>query len=167
MKNTILYFILFWSVHLAAQFQSVEIGVGGLTCSACSRSVEMSLRKLPFVDSISMNLERTNAKIFFKKIAFVEIEKIANAVVNAGFSVTYLNAEFLFTNTIVSNNFCFSFENNKYQFLLDATKTLNGKKTLHFIGDKYLSKKEMGTWKARMKGIFALSAKEKLYYVTL
>lgn len=50
-----------------AQFLWAEIGVDGLTCFACSRSVEISVRKLDFVDSVVMNLEYTDRKVYFKK----------------------------------------------------------------------------------------------------
>src|ERR1700759_2288056 len=99
MKNSLLFLLfLVASLHLRAQFTWAEIGVDGLTCSACTRSVEMQIRKLDFVDSVSMNLEHTDGKIFFKKGAAVNIEKISQAVVDAGFSVRYLRAGFLFKN---------------------------------------------------------------------
>jgi copper chaperone CopZ len=170
MKCTILCLVfLFWLDALSAQFHSAEIGISGLTCSACSRSVEMSLRKLPFIDSVSMNLEHANAKVFFKKISIVEIEKLAQAVVDAGFSVTYLNADFTFKNTAVGPDFCFLFENNIYQFLIPEAKTLNGKVILNFIGDKYLSKKDFSKWKPKMMEVCnrATHKKQLLYYVTL
>jgi copper chaperone CopZ len=169
MKNTILYlFFVFCLNNLSAQFQSAELGISGLTCSACSKSVEMSLRKLSFVEGVTMNLERTQAKIIFKKGNVIEIEKLAHAVIDAGFSLSYLKADFLFKNLTVTNNFCFSYENNKYQFLVDGSKTLNGKTTIRFIGDKYLSKKDLSPWKAKMnKACTSTNKKEKLYYVTL
>ena len=170
MRNVILSFLLLCSSNiLFAQFQWAEIGVSGLTCSACSRSVEMSLQKLVFVDSVIMDLEHTSAKVIFKKIALVEIKQIAQAVIDAGFSVTSLQAEFVFRNTLVNNNFCFSFEKNNYQFLLNEAKTLNGKTILFFIGAQYLSKKEVAKWKAKMNKACTpdKSKKEQLYYVTL
>ncbi|MFM7023047.1 MAG: heavy-metal-associated domain-containing protein [Flavobacteriales bacterium] len=169
MKSTILYlFFLLCLNTLQAQFQSADLGISGLTCSACSRGVEMSLRKLPFVENVIMNLQLTQAKIIFKKSGVVEIEKLAAAVIDAGFSLNYLKAEFLFSNIVVSNNYCFSFENNKYQFLLSENKTLNGKVILRFIGDKYLPKKDVAAWKPKMnKACQSTNKKEKLYYVTL
>ena len=169
MKNILLLLISFCFLgNIYAQFQWAEIGVSGLTCSACSRSVEMSLLKIPFVDSVEMNLEHTQAKVFFNKISVVEIEKLAQAVIESGFSVAYLKAEFIFNNVAVSNNYCFSFENNKYQFLVNENKILNARAILVFIGDKYLPKKEIRTWKPLMnKDCASTNKKEKLYYVTL
>ena len=75
-----------------AQFKEVTVGVNGLTCSQCSRSVEMRIRKLAFVADVKMNLEHTEGRIFFKKGDKVNVDKIAAAVVDAGFSVRFWHA---------------------------------------------------------------------------
>src|SRR4051812_34474653 len=105
MKKALLSFVLLilGLTGVRAQFLWAEIGVDGLTCSACTRSVEMSLRKLDFVDSVVMNLEHTDGKIYFKKDQSVEPDKIAQAVVNAGFSVRFLKANFNFSGTQVKD----------------------------------------------------------------
>jgi len=168
-KVALCLLFLGYFISVSAQFQWVEIGISGLTCSACSRSVEMSLRKVTFIDSIHMNLENTNAKVFFKNDSIVEIEKIAQAVIDAGFSVSYLKAGFIFNNVSISNNYCFSFENNNYQFLVSDSKTLNGKIIVRFIGDKYLSKKELRPWKSKMNKacVSDKTKKKSVYYITL
>ena len=58
----------------------------------CSRSVEMSLVKLDFVDRVVMDLNSNQCDLFFNVDKYVSIDKIAQAVVDAGFSVAYLNA---------------------------------------------------------------------------
>ena len=102
MKLLFIVFFLIGSVFTSyAQFVSAEIGVDGLTCSACTKSVEMSLRKLDFVQDVQMNLENTNGKVTFKPGALIYIDKIAKAVDNAGFSVSYLHATFSFNSLTV------------------------------------------------------------------
>ena len=151
---------------LKSQFLWAEVGVDGLTCSACSRSVELSILKLNFVDSVVMNLEHTEGKIFFKKNVKVEIDKIAQAVVNAGFSVRYLKTAFIFTAGSVSGNNRFVYENTTYQFIKPPDKTLNGETTITFIGKTFLSKKEFSHWKNEIKNSFS-DKKEKIYFITL
>jgi len=169
MKNTILHLLFVFCLNtVSAQFQSAELGISGLTCSACSKSVEMSLRKVSFVENITMNLERTEAKVIFKTGNPVEIEKLARAVMDAGFSLSYLNADFIFENLSVSNDFCFAYEKSTYQFLLSENKTLSGKTTLQFIGDKYLSKKDLGPWKGKMTTLCKSKDKKAgFYFITL
>ncbi len=167
MRTTLLFlFCAMATFRLHAQFTWAEIGVDGLTCSACTRSVEMEIRKLDFVDSVAMNLEHTDGKIFFKKGAAVNIEKISQAVVDAGFSVRFLNAGFNFNNQQVSENSCFTYENNVYQFLGVDSKTLNGEVVMKFIGKKYLESKELSKWKSKMKSNCG-DKSVNVYFVTL
>ncbi len=56
---------LLFSCNSKAQFTSAELGVDGLTCSACTRSVELSIRKLDFVKDVQMNLDNTVGQITF------------------------------------------------------------------------------------------------------
>src|SRR5580693_7986784 len=100
----------------SAQFQSVFIGVNGLTCSQCTRTVEMSIRKLDFVAGVEMNLEHTEGKIILKKNARADMDKIARAVVNAGFSVRYLPADLVVDNSVVTNGSCFNYKGDEYVF---------------------------------------------------
>ena len=164
----VLLFLAFLPYMSFGQFQSAEIGVDGLTCSACTRSVEMSIRKLDFVDSVAMDLSNTNGKLFFKKGGKVSIEKIAKAVTDAGFSVRYLNASFNFNNISVSENFCWNYEGGQYQFVKTEEKKMNGDITLKFIGEKYLSKKEIKKWSAIISNTKGKGCNAKnIYYVTL
>ena len=145
----VLFFLNGLGLKMYSQFNWVEIGVDGLTCSACSRSVEMSIRKLSFVDSVSMNLENTRGKISFKKGEKVEIEKIAKAVTDAGFSLRSLYAGINITELNVSNDYCWTFENSAYHFIkISESKQFKGFITIKFIGEKYMPHKEYKDWKS-------------------
>jgi copper chaperone CopZ len=158
--------LLILSVKMGAQFSWVQIGVDGLTCSQCSKSVEMSIRKLDFVQNVDMNLEHTEGKITFKPGAKVNVEKIAKAVVDAGFSVRYLHAGFIFENIAMTNGFCFPFEGKQYQFVKAESKNLNGEATIKFVGKKFQSNKEYKHWKADLTPVCDKS-KGEILYVTL
>jgi copper chaperone CopZ len=165
------YIILIISFLLSSlvsysQFISAEIGINGLTCSACSRSVELSLRKLEFVQEVQMNLENTLGTITFKPGSKVNIERIAKAVINAGFSVRYLTAV-LKTDTAIatSNNYCFTYGNDTYQFVRVTAKSLQNNITLKFIGKEFLSSKEYKNWKEDLNS--QCRGAKTLYFVTL
>jgi copper chaperone CopZ len=164
----IFYILLFGFFTAQAQFSSAKIGVNGLTCSACSRSVEISLRKLPFVDSVQMDLKKTEALIFFKKGTKTDIEKLAKAVTDAGFSVRSMHAAYTFINANVSENTCISIAGNNYQFIKTPNKTLNGVVYLTFIGSKFMSKTDYNSWSNVLKNSCATDGKSvKSYFVTL
>ncbi|MGP8214674.1 MAG: heavy-metal-associated domain-containing protein [Bacteroidia bacterium] len=146
-----LFFLLF-SLTNNAQFISAEVGIDGLTCSACQRSVEISIRKLGFVQDVQMNLENTNGIITFRPGAKVDIEKIAKAVINAGFSVRYLNAAYRPETSIsISENYCLLYKGNGYQFVKVSPTQLNNDTVLKFIGKEFLPVKEYKKWKDILK----------------
>jgi copper chaperone CopZ len=140
----VLFLLVSWVAHQArAQFTTATLGINGLTCSQCSRSVEVALRKLPFVQSVNMNLQQTQCTIMFKQKQAVHIADLAKAVKSAGFSVRFLQARLL-TNAInIQSNYCFAFQNDLYR----VAKPMNESSSeLHlvFIGKDYMPAKE---WK--------------------
>ena len=166
--KVIFYILLFAFSSLNAQFINARIGVNGLTCSACSRSVEISLRKLPFVDSLQMDLKKTEALVFFKKGTKVDMERLAKAVSDAGFSVRSLQAAYHFVNTEVTENTCLSLGGDNFQFVKTAKKSLNGIVQLKFIGSKYMSKTDYNAWSALLKSSCSTGGeKVKNYFVTM
>jgi len=141
-RVSILFLLLsFMDIRADAQFKDVLIGISGLTCSQCSRSVEMSLRKLDFVQNVEMGLQKAEATVTFKPGRKVDVEKIAKAVKDAGFSVRLLDATFNFDNVTTTPGSCFVYKGDAYQFRSVNKEVLNGAHTIRFIGDKYLDKK--------------------------
>jgi copper chaperone CopZ len=162
----IVVFALLLSLGCKAQFTMANIGINGLTCSACSRSVELSIRKLDFVDDVQMDLENTSGKVIFKKGAKVDIEKIATAVSNAGFSVSFLRAVFNLHDSLnISENFCLNYEASSYQFIKIPPTVIKDEVTLLFIGKEFLSSTDYKKWKDSLKAQCAESKSH--YFVTI
>ena len=160
----ILLFIFCFASTASAQFETAYIGVNGLTCSQCSRTVELSIRKLDFVADVQMNLEHTEGKIILKKDKKADIEKIAQAVVNAGFSVRYLQADLKIDNSVSASGSCLTYNGDQY-VLTEAPKApLKGTVKLKFIGKKYLSKSEFKKVEAHMSDKCG-STVGKIYHV--
>lgn len=158
---------LFITFNLKAQFISAEFGVDGLTCSACSRNVEMSIRKLTFVKDVQMDIDNTKGLVIFKDSSKASVEKIAKAIIDAGFSVRYMKATFLSDSIMnISDNYSFTYNGDTYQFI--RTSPLKGKKeiALTFIGKEFLSAKEYKKWKADLKPVTGCT-QVFTYYVTL
>ena len=149
-----------------AQIKEVAIGVNGLTCSQCTRSVEMHIRKLSFVKNVEMNLEHTNGKIIFKDQKKVDLEKIAQAVSDAGFSLRSLEAQFSFDHVKVSSGYCYDYAGDKYEFVETPTRELTGDVTVKLIGEKFLPKKDFKKWEPGLK-TSCTNATGKIYYVTM
>lgn len=161
-----IFIFLLATVKSTAQIKTVKIGVNGLTCSACCRTVEMSIRKLSFVKDVKMNLENTSGEIFFTDGADVDVEKIAKAITNAGFSVRFITASFLFSNLKVSKGFCFNAGKYNLQFINATEKVLNGVTEIKFVGQQFQPKGEFN----KVKSLLVNSCNdknEKIYFVTL
>ena len=125
-----------------------DVGVNGLTCSMCSRSVEMSLRRLDFVDNIAMSLETTEARIFFKTNAPIDLNEIAKAVVNAGFSVRFLKLQISFDDIPLTADGSFVFHDQKFKWI-DFQKPINEPVVLKLVEQNFLPKKERSQWKEK------------------
>ena len=153
-----------------AQFERAEIGVNGLTCSQCSRTVEMSLRKLDFVADVEMNLEHTEGKITFRKNSRPDMDRIAQAVIDAGFSLRYLNAEITDINKVaeMTSKSCIDLDHNIYVFT-EPLGIYTGKiAKLKFIGKKFLSKNEFRKMEQYMSQSCGNTASNgKIYHVQL
>ena len=140
----IVFLLLFtgFGAHLFAQIQSAELGVNGLTCSQCSRSVEMKLNKLKFVQKVTMDLEHTNAKILFKKDQQVDLNAIAKAVRDAGFSVRILTIS-IDSKKVDLTKICFLIHNDAFDII--GTNTLKtGNVKFQLVGENFMSSKD---WK--------------------
>ena len=157
--------LLLLSVRSNAQFVSAMIGVNGLTCSACTRTVEMSIRKLAFVENVTMNLENTEGSITFKANSEVDIEKISKAVFDAGFSVRYLKAVFHFSGEQVQAGNCVKSGKYSFTFINTTGQTLNGDVNLRFLGQPFQTKNMYTKMKTQL--VSACDGKDKSYFVSL
>ncbi|XZF16158.1 heavy-metal-associated domain-containing protein [Chitinophagaceae bacterium MMS25-I14] len=125
-----------------------ELGVNGLTCSQCSRSVEMKLRKLDFVKNVSMNLEHTNGTIFFEDGKVIDFTSIAKAVTDAGFSVRYLRITSVAAGWKKSGEYCYSMDGNTFQLVgkMPVKDTLQ----LQMLGSNFMPPAAVKKWKAQL-----------------
>ncbi len=92
MKKIILLFIFVWTARVGySQFVSASIAIDGLTCSMCSMSVKRSIEKMPFVKSVTVDLNTTTAYVEFQPKAEVALKLLAQQVKKAGFTVRTLS----------------------------------------------------------------------------
>jgi copper chaperone CopZ len=158
--------LMLFTKNTLGQILWVEIGVNGLTCSQCTRTVEMSIRKLDFIKDVHMDLEKTSGNISFKPGMHVNIEKIADAVTNAGFSVRYLDAGIVFDHVDIRNGYCYPLDGNFYQFTETDTAKLNGETRVKFLGKKYLPAKEYRKLKSEFVSKCS-KPEQQDYFITL
>jgi copper chaperone CopZ len=141
-----LLFVCLLSLHAHAQLLSADVGVNGMTCSMCARGTEETLRHLDFIDSIDVDLNTLVAHITFKKSAEIPVEKIVQAVEDAGFSVRNISVVFNFSNEKVADDKHIDYGNDIFAFMGTGDQTLNGPVTLRFIDKPFVTKKEFKNW---------------------
>ena len=135
--SSVTFLLLTFHAQAQSDLKSAMIGINGLTCSACTRTVEMSIRKLTFVKDVVMNLEHTNGKIIFKEGASVAPVKISKAVSDVGFSVRFIQLIIQFNDVTISDNYCYNSGTNTFQFINSGAKTLYGETTLKLLGESF------------------------------
>jgi copper chaperone CopZ len=165
--SVIVFLLLAWFA-IPAKILSVKIGVNGLTCPQCTRSVEMQIRKLSFVKEVSMNLEHTEGVITFKDNETVDFHKIAKAIVDAGFTVRYLSAEI--KNELqepLTAGVCYTIDNTLFHFAGSEKKEMNDTIRVFFIGKEYQEKKEFLKWKGKIKPACKSEGNKEVYTVSM
>lgn len=161
-RSLILLCFLVSSAPLFAGLKWVDVGVNGLTCSMCTRSVEMSLKRLDFVEKVEMDLETTEGRIFFKEGAPVDLNALAKAVVNAGFSVRFLKLQLSFDDIPLKDDGSFVFQGQSYQWLGFQNK-VKGPVSLRLVDENFLPKKERAEW--RKKFVALKGGDQKILHV--
>lgn len=117
----LLLFCLLISINVSAQVQSIRISINGLTCSQCSKSVEMRLKKLSFISKVDMDLQNTEAKISLKKDAKIDLNKVADAVTDAGFSVNTFWVNYQFPSVNYGDQNCISTKDGIFMLINNNT----------------------------------------------
>ena len=79
--------MLFNIIYLFLFLNTATFNVTGLTCSMCSFSVQKGLEKIDAIEKIEPNLEDTSFIVTFKDGVFIDLFKIENAVLDAGFFI--------------------------------------------------------------------------------
>ena len=115
-----------------------------------------------------MDLNSNRSEIFFREGMYVSIDKVAQAVIDAGFSVAYLNALFDFKEQPIDTHTCWNYAYETYHFLEVSQPQLKGETVLKFIGTNFLSRSELKKWEAQLSAAKNKGCGQNEYYsVTL
>ena len=125
-KIVISLFFAFGMFVAQAQFSSATLQASGLTCAICTKAINKSLEALPFVGSVDADIKSSAFNIRFKPDAAVDIDRLKNAVEEAGFTVAKLRLAGNFTNVAVKNDEHVKINGNTFHFLNVPNQQLNG-----------------------------------------
>lgn len=163
MKKIFLAIAMLLSVAGFAQIQSATLTASGLTCSMCSKAIYKALLKVPAIDKVEVDIEKSSYIITFDKNATVSPETLKKAVEGAGFAIAKLEFIAAVPKTTVNADTKLSLQGTSYRFIRPNGQTIQGMQTLKVIDKSYLSPNE---WKRYAKDV---SAKREtgVYFVTL
>ncbi len=143
MRNLVLFFLLTISFLTAsAQFKSAFMRAEGFTCALCSNVVYKALEKLPFIDSVSPDVEHASFLIHFREGAQADPDAIRKAVEVAGFSVGELKMIARFNNVVASPGKPLEYEGIRIHFFGNGETGLDGERTLTFMDKGFVTLKE-------------------------
>ncbi len=142
MRLLITISIVLSTLFARAEFLSARIKVIGLTCSMCSKSVHNALSSIDFIDSVSVDLQSTEFKVFFKADKMVVIDKIKQKIEDAGFSIGEMNMVFKFSELTIKNDMHYEYQDNIYHFVNVKEQALNGAISFKVIDKGFVSQKD-------------------------
>lgn len=159
MQKYLVFFLLFMAgLQARAQFTQAEVSVNGLTCSQCSRSVEMALKRLDFIAKVEMELQQPTAHIVFKKNKAIDFSKLAAAVRDAGFSVRSVKARLGTPDNGIGT--CF-LDNKIMYFNAGNAEPLKAGAHILLLGNDLISKTELDKYKQQIKQPRPVSCAQK------
>lgn len=120
----------------------------------------MELNKLPFVSKVDMNLEHTLGQVYFKNGEIIDVQKLAQAVTDAGFSVRFLDLTFNFSKLDKSLG-CFVLDDQAFYFLNSPEEGHREEMTFQIIANGFMPKSEFRKYTLKPNG--ACLGKEKYY----
>jgi copper chaperone CopZ len=126
MKNKIitLLVLLVLTTQVNAQIKAADILASGLTCSMCSKAIFKALEKIPFVDTVKVNIETSTYMLEFKEKEPVKIETIRDAVYDAGFAIAKMSITAIWPEKTAVKDASFEQYGYKFKWQIKSNKAV-------------------------------------------
>lgn len=142
MKYKLVIVLLLLISNVQAQFKSARLQALGLTCAMCSNSITKSLKTIPFVETVEVDLKNTSYELKFKDGASVDFDMIRKKVESAGFSVGMLVVSAEFKEVSIKNDALVMVGGQLLHFVSVKDQVLNGEKSFQIINKFFVPLKE-------------------------
>ncbi|MBK9961502.1 MAG: heavy-metal-associated domain-containing protein [Saprospiraceae bacterium] len=142
--NLLNILLLFFSDNQIFAQSEIQIGINGLTCSLCCKTVEESIRRLHFVEDVKMDLINTVATVRITD-SVSDLDKLVKAVVNAGFSVRMVRGNLMGRNWKMLDEIQISLGSLTFKVLNSEAYKPATQMHIQYISKKYLPSKD---WKS-------------------
>ena len=162
-----LVFGLFMQSVASSQIQSVSLQASGLTCSMCSRAIYKSLKKLPSVAKVQEDIAHSSYHIQFKDAQKVSLADLKKAVLDAGFSVAWMEVKANFNNVEVANDSALQLDDFTFFFVDIQKQKLNGERKLLILDKDYLLEKDRKKYVGIYESKTVATGGDRIFHVTL
>jgi copper chaperone CopZ len=142
MKSFFLIGLLFWFSGSEAQVSKVSLQASGLTCSMCSKAVLNALQKVSFVNKVQVDIKSQQYTITFKDSSSIELDALAQAVEDAGFSVAKLIVTANVQPLTLGKDEHVKIGTSWFHFLNASSQQVNGEMKFTLVDKKFTSAKE-------------------------
>lgn len=137
--------------QLNAQINKVSLQASGLTCSMCSKAVKTTLEEVPFVEKVQVDIKSQQYNLTFKNDMAVDLDALAKAVEDAGFSVAALKVTAHVDNLTVAKDEHLKIGDHYFHFLNAKQGQLNGSTTFTLVDKSFVPAKEYKKWSSASK----------------
>jgi copper chaperone CopZ len=151
MKHVLVVFFVLLVSITNAQFKSANLQALGLTCAMCSNAITKSLKTIPFVEAVDVDLKNTSYNLKFKEGAAVDFDMIRKKVESAGFTVGSLKIIAEFKDVTVKNDALFVIGGQVFHFVGSKQQVLNGEQSFQIINKYFVSLKDAKKFQALSK----------------
>lgn len=151
MKKIFFGLLLLWGVTAHAQFSKASLQASGLTCSMCSKAVKMALEKVPFVETIKVDIKNQQYNLTFKPGSEVSFDELSKAVEDAGFSVASLKVTAAVNNLQVQKDAHVEIGGHNFHFLNSNGKALQGDVVFSVVDKSFVSAKDFKKYASMTK----------------
>lgn len=124
-----------------SQVQKADLQASGLTCSMCSKAVNNALKDLPFVQSVTTDLNTNIFTVTFKPGTKPDFDMLNMKVEGAGFSVASLWAYASFKQVKIKNDEHIELGGLNFHFMNVKEQLLNGEKKMQLLDKNFVSAK--------------------------
>lgn len=143
--------VLFFSLISNAQFKSANLQALGLTCAMCSNAITKSLKTIPFVETVDVDLKNTSYNLKFKEGVVVDFDLIRKKVESAGFTVGSLKVTAQFNEVNVKDEALFVIGGQVFHFVGVKEQVLNGEQSFQIINKYFVTLKDAKKYQAISK----------------
>jgi copper chaperone CopZ len=133
----------------------------------CSRAIYKSLKKLPSVAKVQEDIAHSSYHIQFKDDQKPSLADLKKAVLDAGFSVAWMEVKARFNNVEVANDSALHLDDFTFLFVDIRKQKLDGERNLLILDKDYLLDKDRKKYAGSFESKTAAAEGDRIFHVTL